>query len=75
MPMAAPVPMMVAITMATTATDSVTHSACRMSLRWVRRTYQSKVKPPHLAREREALKDSTIITAMGEYRKNRIRPR
>ena len=74
-PMAAAVPSSVAKTVATTATESVTHRACSMSLRSARRMYQSSVKPPHLARDLEALKERTIITAMGAYRKMRIRAR
>ncbi len=50
MPMAASVPSTVAITVAITAIDTVTHRAFMMDAFWNSSPYQRKEKPSHLAR-------------------------
>ena len=65
MPMAARVPRMVEITIASTATDSVTCRAFMMAVFWNRSMYACTEKPSHFARLRPALKDCTIKTTMG----------
>ena len=50
----------------------VVYRACMISSFWKRDTYHFVVNPPHLARDLEALKDSTTRVAIGAYRSMRI---
>ena len=75
MPMAASVPSTVAITVAITAMDTVTHRAFIMEAFWNSSPYQRKEKPSHLARLLPALKDWQISTTIGTYRNTRMMPR
>ena len=72
---AATVPIMVAISAESTAITRVLESASmilRLSNIWV---YHCRVKPPHCVRDFDLLKDSTIMVAMGAYRKINMRAR
>ena len=76
MPIAPSVPRITLITVAITATSTVSRSACRMSGLFVNSSmYHLNENPSHLARDLPALNDSAIITAMGEYRNSRMSAR
>jgi hypothetical protein len=67
--MAAMVPIMVAITAELTPIRSVEYRELIMVRSWNSSTYQRRVNPPHTPLERASLKEYTMSTAMGRYRK------
>ena len=75
MPMAAAVPITVAISADKNAMINVVYSAFMISWFWNREIYHLKVNPPHLERDLELLKDRTIKVTMGAYSKIKIRMR
>ena len=69
MPMHASVPSTVAIAEARSAMISVVYSAFMISVLANSERYQCRVKPPHLARVFESLKESTTRVTIGAYRR------
>ena len=75
MPIAAAVPMKVAISAESKAMRSVEYRALMMASFLNSSWYQCRVAPPHFARVREALKESTIKVRIGAYRRIKIKAR
>jgi hypothetical protein len=65
--------MTVAMIADTTPMKSVEYRELMIVRSWKSSTYQRRVKPPHIPRERESLKEYTIKTAIGIYRKTKTR--
>ena len=69
--MAAKVPATVAMRAARTETERVVLRALKISLSWNSSRYQSREKPVQTARLLLLLKEKTISTKMGAYRKRK----
>ena len=74
-PMAAAVPATVAMAVARTDTSSVVCRASSTVRLFSSCTYQSRVKPPQTALDLESLKEKTMRTKMGAYKKRNIKNR
>ena len=75
MPMAAIVPMTVAIRADANAMSSVLFKAFMMAESWNICVYQRVVKPPQTVLDFVLLKDKTIMVTIGMYKKSRMSAR
>ena len=73
MPMVASVPSTVATTEDTSASTRLSASEDKIISLWNRLLYQSSVKPVNTARDLLSLKEKAIMTAMGRYKKQKMR--
>jgi hypothetical protein len=74
MPSAASVPISVDRTAARSVISRVVANADMIFWLLKQFMYQSSVKPPHVTRDLELLKERTISTTMGRYRNRKINP-